>query len=352
MLFSSPNKTFFIEENEHTRVIARTSAGSAPLVVEEIKEVPKSDIEGFATALKQLQPKRTASGYIHATCSIFPTNRVVRRATLEAKRLKEANYLSEVCSQQLRIEPDKHALSVLLPSDGTDFDVAAPGSKEALFCGIPSDDVIGIQDTFLSQGVYPESLELGSVALLGALVDYVQLTKCKAPTLVLELGQTITQSHIVGPSGVEASRAIPQGIAAMVPVVQKELGLKDEDSAKKLFYSNTFDFAGMGPLLVKRLIKELQSSIGFYEVQTGQSIGQIVCFLLPSKLGWLETAIASSLGVGILKLNVAEWARYRRITFSDQISSAIDPRWFSLLSVMARYNIADTDNAIPAEEKQ
>lgn len=351
MLFSSPTKTFFIEENEHTRVIARTSAGAAPLVIEEIQEVPKTDLEGFANALKHLQPKRAASGYVHATCSIFSPNRVVRRVTLEAKRLKEANYLAEVCSQQLRIEPDKHALSVLLPSDGTDFDEAAAGAKEALFCGLPSDDVIAAQDAFLSQGVYPERLELGSVALLGGLVDYVQLTKCKAPTLVLELGQNVTQSHIVGPTGVEASRSIPQGIAGMVPVVQKELGLKDEESAKKLFYSNTFDFGGMGPLLVKRLIKELQSSIGFYEVQTGQSIGQVVCFLLPAKLIWLENAVATSLGVGLLKLNVSEWAKYRRITFSEKISSAIDPRWFSLLSVMARYNIADTDNAIPAEEK-
>ncbi|HOF10439.1 MAG TPA: hypothetical protein PLV33_10630 [Opitutaceae bacterium] len=352
MLFSSPAKSFFIEENEHTRLIARTSAGCAPLIVEEIREVPKADLDGFANILKSLQPKRAASGYIHATCSVFPQNRVIRRVTLEAKRLKEANYLSEVCSQQLRVEPDKHALSVLLPSDGTDFDVAAAGTKDVLFCGMPSDDVVETQDAFLSQGVYPESLEIGSVALLGALVDYVQLTKCKAPTLVLEIGQTVTQSHILSPSGVDASRSIPQGIAAMVPVVQKELGLKDEESAKKLFYSNTFDFGGMGPLLVKRLIKELQSSIGFYEVQTGQSIGQVVCFLLPAKLGWLENAIANSLGVGIMKLDVAEWARYRRITFSDQVSSAIDPRWFSLFSVMARYNIADSDHAITAEEKQ
>ena len=37
------------------------------------------------------------------------------------------------------------------------------------------------------------------------------------------------------------------------------LGLKDEESARKLFYSNTFDFTGMGSVLTKKLIKELQS---------------------------------------------------------------------------------------------
>jgi len=43
------------------------------------------------------------------------------------------------------------------------------------------------------------------------------------------------------------------------------------------------DFTGMGPVLIKKLLKELQSSIGFYEVQTGQSIGQVMATGLSSK---------------------------------------------------------------------
>ncbi len=79
----------------------------------------------------------------------------------------------------------------------------------------------------------------------------------------------------------------------MIPVVQKELGLKDEESARKLFYSNTFDFTGMGGTLVKKLLKELQSLIGFMKCRPGQSIGQVFCTQLPANLGWLGLTMAA-----------------------------------------------------------
>lgn len=352
MFLSSNNKSIFFEDNEYTWLIARTSASVAPLVVEDIKEIPKGDKDALASAIKQLQPKKASSGYLRASCSFYPPRRVLRRVTLETKRLKEANqmaYLAEVCSQQLRIDTDKHTLATLNPADGLDFDSTKGGGKDVLVCGLPSEDIIVAQNSFLELGVYPERVELGSVALLGLMVDYIQFAKCKAPTLVLELGEDATQSYILGPTGVEATRPIPQGIAGMVPVVQKELGLKDEESARKLFYSNTFDFGGMGALLIKRLVKELQSSIGFYEVQTGQSIGQVVCLLLPPKLTWLESAIASSLGVGLLQVDIPGWAQSRKISFSSKLLETIDARWLGLLAAMTRYN-PDTGNAT-AEKK-
>ena len=101
-----------------------------------------------------------------------------------------------------------------------------------LFCGLPSDDIVTVQDGLLAAGFYPDQLELGTVSTLGALVDYFAFTKSKTPTLVLEIGTDTTHSYIVSATGVEASRPISQGLDAMVPIVQKELGLKDEESAK------------------------------------------------------------------------------------------------------------------------
>jgi Tfp pilus assembly PilM family ATPase len=192
-------------------------------------------------------------------------------------------------------------------------------------------------------------MELGTVATLGAVVDCLAHTKSKTPTLVLELGADATHSYIVTGSGVEASRPIPQGLDAMVPIVQKELGLKDEESARKLFFSNTFDFTGMGPLLIRRLLKELQSSIGFYEVQTGQSVGQVLVTQLPPKLGWLEAAIAGALGVSSLKLDPMPWLESRQITVPLTLApQAQDIRWFGLLALMAQYNVV---HAVPEEKK-
>jgi hypothetical protein len=165
--------------------------------------------------------------------------------------------------------------------------------------------------------------------------------------LVLEIGLDTTQSFIVSADGVDISRPIPSGIAAMIPVVQKELGLKDEESAKKLFYSNTFDFTSMGAALVKKLLKELQSSIGFYEVQTGQSIGNAFCTQLPSSLAWLSATMASSLGVAPLKVEMIPWLDSLNIKLAEGVSlGQPEERWFGLFSLLASHQ-----NAVPDEKK-
>jgi len=351
MFFSSKTKGYFVEQTEQTILLARTSSAVAPMVVEELRQCPTGDADALAEVMHVIQPKGSPSGYMNACCGVYPAKRLVRRATLELKRLKEPTYFPELFSSQFRIDPDKYTMYVINSTDGTDYDVVKAAQKEVLFCGLPSDDIVAVQDGLLAAGFFPDQLELGTVSTLGALVDYFAFTKSKTPTLVLEIGTDTTHSYIVSSSGVEASRPIPQGLDAMVPIVQKELGLKDEESAKKLFYSNTFDFTGMGPLLVKKLLKELQSSIGFYEVQTGQSVGQILCTMLPSKLAWLDAAIASALGVGTTKLDLVPWLQSRHITLADGVATnGVDVRWLGLLSLMA--NKPPQAHAVAAEKKE
>ena len=348
MLFSQKSKGYFVELNDHAILLARTSAPTVPFAVEEMRECAANDIAALGEAIGQLQPKKSPSGYLHATVSVYPNKRLIRRHSLEVKRLKEAGYLAEICSQQFRIEQDKYTIAILNAGDGADFDTTKTTQKDVMFCGLPTEDVTATQTALLESRIYPERLELGSIASLGAVVDYLAHTKAKTPTLVLEIGADATHSFIVTASGVEASRPIPQGLDAMVPIVQKELGLKDEESARKLFYSNTFDFTGMGPLLIKKLLKELQSSIGFYEVQTGQSVGQLLTTQLSPKLAWLDTAIANSLGITSLRLDPVPWLQSRQIALPDALANqAKDIRWFGLLALMAHYDA----NALPPEEK-
>lgn len=346
MRFAPKTKGYFVEQNEYSMLLARTSAGSAPLVIEELTECAVGDPSATADAFKKIHPKKSPSGYLNAVCGVYPTRRLVRRATLEVKRLKEPGYFAEVLLGQFRVELDKYAVHILNSPDGTDFDSAKMTQKEALFCGMPLQDADAIQDGLLAAGVFPESIELSSVATLGSVVDYLRFKKTSVPTLVLEIGPELTHSFIVSTGGVEASRPIPQGFESMVPVVQAELGLKDAESARKLFLSNAFDFTGMGRSLVKKLLKELQSSIGFYEVQTGQSVGQVICTSLPPKLSWLGGAVASALGVSTLTLDVVPWLRSRDITIAEHVSMGeFDARWLGLFSLMVTHSVQNADVA-------
>jgi Tfp pilus assembly PilM family ATPase len=350
MFFSKKDKGYFVEFNENSALFARTSAVDSPLEIEELKECDVKDENGIAEIIRQLQPRKPPSGYLHSVVGVYPARRVVRKHTLELKKLKEPTYMAEVFTQHLRIEQDKYTVAMLNATDGADYDLTRAAQKEVVFCGAPTEDIGAAQESLLNHGIFPERLELGSVATLGGLVDVLTFEKSKSPTLVLDIGNETTHSFIVSAAGIEASRPIPQGLEAMVPVVQKELGLKDEESARKLFRSNTFDFTGMGPLLIKRLLKELQSSIGFYEVQTGQSIGQVICVQLSPKLSWLEGALATSLGISALKINPLQWLRSRQITVPDTFAqTASDFRWFGLMSLMVQY--PNQNGFAPAEKK-
>jgi hypothetical protein len=339
MFLSTKSKGFFIDQNEHATLVARTSAPTGALVVEEVRECAPGDNAALSAALLELQNKKTSGGYVHATCGVNPAKRLVRRVTLDLKRIKEAEYLNELVTSQFRVEPAQFALTVLNSSDGIEYDFNKAAQKEVMVCGLPSEEVIDLQDALLASGIYPDRLELTTVATLGLLADYLAFTKSKTPVLVLELGTEMTHSFIVTAGGLDAARPIPQGFESMIPVVQKELGLKDEESAKKLFYSNTFDFTGMGGALIKKLVKELQSSIGFYEVQTGQSIGQVLCMQVPPKMTWIDGAIAGMLGVAGLQPDLQPWLQARGVTLSEEAAVVgQDLRWLGMLGLMVQYN--------------
>jgi hypothetical protein len=344
MFFSAKSKGFVFDQGEQVSVLARVSSFKAPLVIEEMKEFASGDEAAFGEAVAALSPQKTGN-YLFAKCGISPEQGFIRRATLDPKRFKEDNYLSEVVSAQFRIDSDSNIIAVLNAYDGLDFDPAKSSNvKDVVFCGLPNSLARSQQDLLLQKGVYPESLELASLVSLAALIDYLRFSGSSKPTLVLELGSQGTQSYIVSAKGIDAVRPISVGLEAMVPVVQKELGLKDEESARKLFFSNAFDFTGMGAALCKRLLKELQSSMGFYEVQTGQSISQLVCMSLPSKLSWLESVVAGQLGVTVLNPDLKPWLSSRNISISSSIDiTSLNVRKFATLGLIMEFGLKPTD---------
>ncbi len=343
MLFAKKTKGYCIDIGGESILWARLSGMDLPLIVEELREFSVGDDEGIKQYLKTAEGKGP-TGYAHARCGVSPPRSVVRRQTLDLKRTKEPAYFSEIFTQQFRIEAEKYSMFTLNASDGSEYDSVKGTQKEVLFCGMPHDEIVARQDALLATGIYPENLELTSVAMLGGLVNYLKFKQSNTPLLFLEMGYDSTQSHILSSSGVDISRPISSGISSMIPVVQKELGLKDEESARKLFYSNTFDFTSMGGVLVKKLLKELQASIGFYEVQTGQSVGNVLCLHLPPNLDWLRATLAGSLGIGVFELELPPWLESLGIRFAEGVSiPANQVRWLGLFSLLASYHHVPTD---------
>jgi hypothetical protein len=331
-------KVLFLEISEFSVLAARANGLEPPLQIEAVKEIPAGSMEDVAGLVSEMM-SLPAGQYAHTVVSVYPPGRFVRRATLEnPAKAKDPAFLAEYVRSQFQIEPAKSMIGVM-NADSGQFATAETGfSKELIFCGAPADEIKERQQFVVGAGVYPHRLELGTVATIAGLGNYLVAEEIKSPTLLLEITEANAQVFILRGMQVDLARPMPVGLNSMFPIVQQELGLKDEESTRKLFYSNTFDFTEMGPTLLKKMIKELQSSTGFYEVQTGQTIGQIHLNILPKNLAWMGGLLARTLGIDTLKPEYPKWLKTLGIEPAPGVElAALDSRWLGVFGLMGKY---------------
>ncbi|MFP4156196.1 MAG: hypothetical protein ACLFU4_01095, partial [Opitutales bacterium] len=231
---------------------------------------------------------------------------------------------------------------LLDPKDGSDLDLEKTKSKRVLFCGAPEASFALEQERLLEAGIYPERMELSSVTTIGGVSDYTRFNQIKTPVLYLEVTSVSANISVLNSGQVEVARTIPFGLDSIYPLLQRELGLKDEQSARKLFFSNTFDFAEMGPKLLRRLIKEVQATSGLYEVQKGQTIGYIFLGVLPKNLSWITRTISEVLGAEILNPGLNAWLESLQIELGDDVEvSNLGNRWMGLFSLMGEFHLRE-----------
>jgi len=344
-MFGSKSKGLFFDLAGDTALAARTSGLVAPFVIEELREIPLGEPGVVADAVRALAGVR-GSGFAIACCGVYPNGRLVSRLPVDARKLRDDGYLTQHVAEALKIDAAAHTLVPITISDGEDLTVLKAPPKEVLICGAPNQEIVDLQNRLLEFGLFPERLEIGTIATLGGLISQLRLNQSKAPLLLLEIGTESTSVFVLTCDGVDIARSVTFGISSMIPLVQKELALKDEESAKKLFFSNSFDFTGMGPQLTKRLLRELQASIGFYEVQTGQSINQLCCTLLPAKVGWLQRTLADVLGMKVHTVDTAAWLQSVGIGLAEGVKvNDLPPAWTSLLCLMGEYRAIANESA-------
>ena len=336
-MFGSKSKGLFFDLAGDVALVARTTSMTAPFVIEELREFPVGDPAELADAVRALAGVR-GNGYANACCAIYPNGRLVSRLAIEPRKLRDEGYLAQHVAETLKIDASSHVLVPITVGDGADLGSLKSPPKEVLICGAPSSELIAHQNRLLEYGVFPERLEVGTISTLGGLMSQLRFSDNKSPLLVLEIGTESTSVFVLTRDGVDIARSVAFGISSMIPLVQKELALKDEESARKLFFSNSFDFTGMGPQLTKRLLRELQASIGFYEVQTGQSINQLCCTLLPAKVSWLQRTLADVLGMKVHTIDTAAWLKSMGIEAAPGVVlNDLPPVWTSLMCLMGDY---------------
>ncbi len=338
---STKSRGIFIEINDFSILAAATSGLDAPLTIESLHEFPAdSDPDEIRDSLIDML-NSNPRGFIPSRCAMYPKSRFLRRISLDSiVKAKDPNYFSDLLSNQFRIDPDKHMSNVVNIIDGSEFNIekGIQNQKELVLCGVDNDELQTTQDTLVEYGLYPDRLELGSLTCLGGIMNYSQWNGVNMPTMVLEVTPENSNVFILSKDKVDVCRPIAYGLNNMFGIIQQELGLKDEESAQKMIYSDTFDFTEVGPKLLNKLQKEMASSTGFYEVQTGQTIGQIFVNLLPKNLNWIQETLSENLGVELLQIDFAGWLESLNLSISDSVDlENLESRWLGIFSLMADF---------------
>jgi len=344
-MLTQKTKGLFVDVSEFSILAARTSGYKLPMQIEQIEELPLKDGHDPAEIREFLEGLADFKGgaFFVARCGVYPENRFVRFFEVESvNKAKDPKFLRDTLQNEFNVDPERNSVSILDARDGSDFDMERGLSKKLIFCGAPSVALQFEQDRLLEFGLYPDRLELSTVTTLGGVCDYSRFNGIKAPILCFELTAKSASIFIQRQGQVEVARPIPFGLDSIYPMLQRELGLKDEASARKLFYSNTFDFAEMGPKLLRRITKELQASTGFYEVQTGQTIDRVFVSVLPKNLGWVVKTISDSLGLEIMQPDLSNWLESLNIKVADGVElSNLGARWMGLFSLMGEFHLRE-----------
>lgn len=336
-MISAKKNNFIVEYRPSAIRAARISSETAPTVVEEVVEIDLSKDDSPASTIRAFA-KAKSNAYMHAHSVVYPEGRLVRQVLLDAQRGKEIDFVMDFLRKAGGVDPEKFAAYCLSAADGSEIDLAAFNKKEILVCGASKEEVSGVQRELVEKGIYPRRLELGTLGTIGALRDAIGGDAGRSPVLFLEIDQKFTNAVIVGPKGVEMARRIDCGAIHIAQALKEEMNLKDEAAAEKILQSRDFDLGPIAPKLLRKLLRELQSSIGFFEVQTGSSVSELYCLKDGRFLPWLEGSICDLLNLSPLPLDLSAWLEGKGVTFSsEEVGAKIDNTWLSLFSLVLEF---------------
>jgi len=342
-LLAKRKKAVFAEIGDHRVLLARTDSFATPMKIEAVRECqPGATSPG--EILEFCEVGRRGS-YAEAVCGVYPSPRIFHRhATDNPNKTRGDEFAQRVLREDLRLDPKETRYRLLHPLSGLLHDPLNTPSREVIFAGASRQSLLDSQTTCLDLGLFPQRLELAYVPLFAGIRRLLLAGEIDSSVLVIDLSDHAGHAFVVDRSGLALTVRFERGLMQMVPVVQRGLGLRDEKSAEKVFFSQTFDFADMGELLLQDFIRDIKASAGQFEVTTGRSIGHLLLTNLSPELSWIQDAFVSS-------LSLKPWEPPLREVLDE---GGIDPgdcweqwktnpaRWFPIACLMTRFE-AETE---------
>ncbi len=333
-MFGPKEKYFFVDASKHKVCLARANYNGKRLEIEALEAVSTKDPHVVKKAIDHIGGFAHGQ-YVQAHCSVYPESRVFQRHKMPSAGVVEtAAYFNKVATNEYQMDPKVYRVALAAANTGLPLVVGKEKLSHALFFGAKEEDILAQQEALLGQGIYPLSLQLGTLTAIAALTQYCEHEHCDQPLLFIEIGLKSTLLFVLH-NGIQFSRRLALGIESLYTPLMQQLGFESPDLVENLVFSNAFDFSEVGAELLRDFIKEAQGCSTYYEAQTGQSIGYIFASLLPESLRWVPAVLGQSLDTKSLEINYSAWLGACDIRFSEKASSAkMDNAMLGLIGLM------------------
>jgi hypothetical protein len=320
---------------EHCVQLARLGRlDEKPLIVDSFAELATADDEGIMRWLHAAVADR-GPGYLAAYCGFHPVERVLLRENINTRRFAEPDYLPALLAEQAKLPTVKDwQVCALHPIDGERFTAATP-SRPGLLLGLPLSAVRDTQLRLRKLNIRPRRLEVGTVALLGAITRHMRHTAYPHAVVACEIGQTQTRIYLLGKDGVHTPAALPHGLLSIEEATMKELTAPDIATARRALSEPTEELRAHSRRLVRMLTRHLKPAIDYFEMQTGQPIGALFAAHLPGRLAWLEEALCAAVDLEFLSPDFATWLPSVGLQLAPD-TAAPARSWFQALSLVGQ----------------
>ena len=104
LMLSSKRKGFFYKASEFSYYGATATAFEPPLTVQEFVLLPRAEEPKFRSIIDGMASGNGKRRIIQGNCTIYPESRFICRSSIDTKKLKDPNYLSEH-SHQMFLRP-------------------------------------------------------------------------------------------------------------------------------------------------------------------------------------------------------------------------------------------------------
>lgn len=294
-----------------------------------------TSVKEFGGILTSISFDRENANLEECICSVSPIGRFANHLKIDARVKKQGiGVFPALLKERFGIELATNKVAVLDASNGlsvNEKDIA----DNVCVIGASKSELAEHQAHLVKSNFFPQKIFLSTTIALSGVTDYLKKSSIEKPVMFFEA--SVNKSHvlIIRNGCIEASYPIVYGMKNIVSLARKEFNLPDDLSAEKFIIEEPSKDQSIASLLTSRIVSELKSYIGFFEVQSGKQISGMYFNGLTPNFSWIERSILEGLGVEGIKIDAASVFDDKKVELGDKLVA--EPHWLGLLKLISNH---------------